>query len=79
MNEWALPTLNLKNCTSCGLCVEYCPTKAVAMIDGYPGITNPQACVYCGVCEEICPVGVIGLEYEFVLWSEDNPTQQEKK
>ncbi len=79
MNEWALPILDLEKCTGCGLCVEYCPTKAVIMIDERPNIIRSQSCTYCGICEEICPEGVIGLEYELVLWTKDNPTQEEKK
>jgi electron transfer flavoprotein alpha subunit len=62
-----LPIISRERCTSCGLCVDYCPTQAVELVDGLPVITIPDKCAYCGLCEETCPVGAISLEYEIVL------------
>jgi len=72
VDDRALPTINLDRCTSCGLCVEYCPTDAVEMAivrpTGHkPAIVRPQSCAYCGLCVEMCPVGAITLAYEIVL------------
>jgi formate hydrogenlyase subunit 6/NADH:ubiquinone oxidoreductase subunit I len=33
MDDRVLPTIDLALCTSCGLCVERCPTQAVEMVD----------------------------------------------
>ena len=64
MDTWALPTINLDRCTRCGLCITYCPTKAVEMVDALPTIVRTKDCVYCGTCEDICPEGAIELSYE---------------
>lgn len=64
MSEWALPTIDMAQCTGCGLCVEYCPTQAVELREQLPAILRPQDCSYCGLCEETCPVGAIALSYE---------------
>ena len=66
MDEWMLPTIDLNRCTGCGLCVQCCPTDAVAMVAGQPRIVRPQACAYCATCEDYCPEGAITLVYEFV-------------
>lgn len=64
MNTWALPTINLDRCTGCGLCITYCPTSAVEMVDRLPAIARIKDCVYCGTCEDICPEHAIELVYE---------------
>ena len=66
MDPWALPTINLERCTRCGLCIAYCPTKAVEMVDAVPTIVRSQDCAYCGTCEDICPEQAIELLYEIV-------------
>ena len=71
MNEWALPTINLDRCTRCGLCVAYCPTKAVEMVKDTPVIVRAQDCSYCGSCEEICPQYAIELVYEIAPINRD--------
>ena len=64
MDNWALPTINLDRCTACGLCITYCPTKAVEMVESLPAIVRAQDCAYCGACEDICPESAIELVYE---------------
>lgn len=64
MQDWALPTIHPQACTGCGLCVQYCPTAAVELVDGKPVIVRPADCAYCGLCEENCPTGAIELAYE---------------
>mgnify|MGYP003882171501 CR=1 FL=1 len=65
--ERVLPQINLDLCDGCGICVENCPSQAVAMIDGRPVIVRPEDCAYCGDCENLCPQGAIGLPYEIVF------------
>jgi MinD superfamily P-loop ATPase len=62
-----LPDINEKLCSACGLCIEYCPTQAVGLIDLRPVFLKPDACSYCGMCEEICPAGAINLAYTIQL------------
>ena len=46
---------NLDNCTLCGRCEYYCPTKAIDVkVDHYHGI-----CTKCNVCSDVCPTGAI--------------------
>jgi len=63
MNSWFLPNININKCNQCGLCVNYCPTKAINFLHGSPKITNEKDCAYCGICEDTCPKNAIFLEY----------------
>lgn len=45
-------------CTSCGTCVESCPSEAISEGDG-KYVIDQDACVECGVCVESCPVEAI--------------------
>ncbi len=40
-------------CTGCGLCVETCPEKAIAIANG-KAVIDRIKCVNCGQCEAIC-------------------------
>ena len=43
-------------CTSCGRCVESCPTGAISLVDQKP-LINADICSRCGVCIHACPEG----------------------
>lgn len=55
----------MKNCvvyekeTDCGMCNEYCPTKAVVLKPYKNGLGIPyireDICIGCGACENVCP------------------------
>ena len=66
-----LPEINTEKCEGCGDCVEWCPTGAVAVIDGKATVVNPEACSYCTDCETICPNGAIRCPFEIIIVSED--------
>lgn len=48
-----------KDCTACGICLDYCRFDAVRNTDGKPGEDNfsidPISCEGCGVCVHFCP------------------------
>jgi len=43
-------------CKKCGLCVAFCPVRALAQdSEGYPCWAEAAACTNCGLCELRCP------------------------
>ena len=63
----ATPEINLEVCTGCGDCASFCPTGAVAIVDGKVSIVKPEACNYCTDCEALCPSGAIRCPYDIIL------------
>ena len=55
-------------CKSCGICVEMCPKKCLAIsekinVKGYKiaAITDQDRCVSCGICNTVCPEAAIAV------------------
>ena len=43
-------------CKGCGLCVELCPTKVLALGENeYPIVVKPENCTACHWCDTHCP------------------------
>ena len=63
MDNWVLPEIDQGRCDGCGLCVTYCPTRAVELHAARPVIVRPQDCAYCGICEDLCPAQAVALTY----------------
>jgi ferredoxin len=63
----ALPLIDLRRCTGCGICVELCPTQAVELRGGKALITRPAACTFCPLCESYCPERAIGRPFSVVF------------
>ena len=63
-------TFNVERCKSCGLCVESCPKKILAVdidfinANGYNPIkiVNKEECIGCASCALMCPDVVITVE-----------------
>jgi 2-oxoglutarate ferredoxin oxidoreductase subunit delta len=49
--------LHAKWCKGCHICVEFCPTKVLAMDpdDDHPRIVAPEKCTACHFCDTHCP------------------------
>ena len=62
-----MPKIDLAKCNGCGVCVERCPTGALAMQDGRVSMARPDVCSYCATCEDVCPTEAIALPYQIVL------------
>jgi len=53
-------------CKECGLCIEFCPVKALAKGDKlnkkgkyYTILAHPEKCTGCGTCALMCPDAAI--------------------
>jgi 2-oxoglutarate ferredoxin oxidoreductase subunit delta len=50
-------------CKGCGLCVEFCPMKVLALNDeGHPVVVVPEKCTACHWCDTHCPDFAIVVE-----------------
>ncbi len=47
------PTVNNK-CNNCGICIEYCPVKAISEKDG-KAVIDKEKCIFCYTCIPKCP------------------------
>lgn len=71
MQNSVTTTIDPDSCIGCGLCVEVCPAKTIAMQDGKAVVTTSYS-MACGHCEAVCPVAAIrvhSLEHPFGLSS----------
>jgi len=68
-----MPQIDLANCNGCGVCMERCPTGALAMKDGKAFMARPDLCSYCATCEDACPTQAIALPYQIVLAPQGQP------
>jgi len=66
------PWISEKKCTNCGICLEYCPTKAIIQEEGRAVILEDK-CIGCGECLVICTVGAVKMK-----WDADSRRVQEK-
>lgn len=48
-------TVNRAWCKGCGLCVAFCPKKALSLDKEEKAAHNAELCVECGMCELYCP------------------------
>lgn len=65
--HWALPVIDRRRCTGCGLCAQLCPTNAVEILGGRAHIVRPADCSFCDVCESYCPEGAIGRPFTVIF------------
>ena len=53
--------INIEECKGCGLCVESCPPKCLALSDElsaygvHPAVYAGDGCTGCGICFYCCP------------------------
>ncbi len=57
-----------QRCKECGICIHYCPKKAIHMTEelnnrGYKHIeVETEKCIGCGICYTVCPDGVFTIK-----------------
>jgi MinD superfamily P-loop ATPase len=60
------PSINSEQCEKCNNCVEACPMKCIALLEGRL-VVNSKGCIQCLCCMEVCPNGAIDLREGFLL------------
>jgi NAD-dependent dihydropyrimidine dehydrogenase PreA subunit len=61
-----VPRIDVGRCDGCGLCVQVCPTQALAIKEATAIVARPDACEYSGICEMVCPHLAIQRPFEIV-------------
>ena len=61
-----VPLIDHVRCTGCGLCVEVCPNRALALNDQQAIVARPDQCDYAGYCELICPTQAIERPFQII-------------
>ena len=55
------PEVDQEACTSCGNCVDICPSEVYQWMGKRLEVVDPEECIECGACEEQCPTHAIAL------------------
>jgi len=66
------PTIERKDCTGCGRCMDQCPVQAIGSIKK-KAVINSSICIGCAKCITVCPQGAVTIN-----WDENNHLFQEK-
>ena len=70
---WGRVSIDVARCKGCLMCATFCPTGAIAKVEGEDGDVvlehRPADCVKCRCCTDVCPTDALTL-YEDVLSSE---------
>ena len=61
LNSGFKPSRDPDMCTSCGVCIDRCPTKALTMTGEEGPQLNLDRCIGCGVCASGCPSDAVTL------------------
>lgn len=60
-HAYSKPKVVEKRCNGCGVCVVYCPVKAIVLHSGKAFISE-ELCRGCNHCREVCPLNAVSME-----------------
>ncbi len=55
-------TVDTLRCKGCGICVEFCPTAVLELVDGKAKVMHLEKCTACNMCDLRCPDFAITVE-----------------
>lgn len=66
-SKWKSPSIDLAKCSGCMLCIEVCPTYALALskprlqseAHTFAFLSETESCMGCGMCADRCPIDAI--------------------
>lgn len=58
------PIWNIKKCTQCMICWQFCPDTAIPQKKGKRIKTDYDYCKGCGICVQVCPYDAIKMVKE---------------
>jgi len=61
-STYHLSMIDADACTGCGICLEWCPTDAIALSEAGLAVRDENACFGCGVCARFCLEEAISLK-----------------
>lgn len=61
-STYYLSVIDEELCIGCGICVERCPTDAIALTDDGKAQRDENACFGCGICARFCPEEAVSLK-----------------
>lgn len=50
-----------EKCAGCGVCLEVCPRRVIALVDGTAVLARKDDCLECGACRQNCAYEAITL------------------
>ncbi|MEA2109367.1 MAG: ferredoxin family protein [Pseudomonadota bacterium] len=57
--ERMYPVIDREKCSSCGTCVDVCPSDVFVLEDEVPQVVAPEECIECSACVDNCPVDAV--------------------
>jgi 2-oxoacid:acceptor oxidoreductase delta subunit (pyruvate/2-ketoisovalerate family) len=61
LNSGFQPKIGQEECISCDVCIDSCPSTALAMSEDDALLVDLDRCFGCGVCATLCPTDAITL------------------
>jgi hypothetical protein len=57
------PVISKTKCTTCGVCVRWCPVNAITLTEHY-AVIDPKKCIGCGECLAVCRFSAVHFKWD---------------